>query len=187
MYCKKCGAVVTGKFCSNCGTRAKTLLEEYRAAERKARRDFINDHVKKNYSNSGCALGHLADACWNACTTPSYSFDTDNNGNAFKVKNFLVLIDAWPIGGSAYLEIKPNKNFSFAQKPKGKQDYPFSFMMKRLTDKRYILENSTTSNLTFERKISNEYSSFGEFTSFSFWFSANPASDTTMYILGEDA
>ena len=114
--------------------------------------------------------------------TSSYSFNTDNNGNAFKIKNFLILIDMYPTAG--YLEIKPNGNFSFYQKTFGKQNSPFSFMMKRATDGRYILENSNGS--IFERKISNEYSSFGEFTSFSFWFSTNPASDTTMYILGED-
>ena len=116
--------------------------------------------------------------------TSSYSFDTDNNGNAFKIKNFLILIDAYPSGG--YLEIKPNDNFSYKQKPTAKQNYPFSFMMKRLTDARYILETSLTHQSIFERKISGEYSSFGEFTSFSFWFSAAPAADTTMYILGED-
>lgn len=117
--------------------------------------------------------------------TSSYSFDTDNNGNAFKIKNFLILIDAYPAAGG-YLEIKPNGNFSFYQKPTGKQNYPFSFMMKRATDGRYILENSTTNNSIFERKLSKVYSSFGEFTSFAFWFSNNTASDTTMYILGED-
>ena len=116
--------------------------------------------------------------------TSSYSFNTDNNGNAFKIKNFLILIDKYPAIG--YLEIKPNSNFSFTQRPIGKQNYPFSFMMKRVTDGRYILENSTTTQLTFERTISGEYSSFGEFTSFSLWFSTAPAADTTMYILGED-
>lgn len=116
--------------------------------------------------------------------TSSYSFNKDNNGNAFKIKNFLILIDAYPSSG--YLETKPNDNFSYIQKPTAKQNYPFSFMMKRATDGRYILENSTTNNSIFERKISNEYSSFGEFTSFSFWFSVAPAADTTMYILGED-
>ena len=116
--------------------------------------------------------------------TSTYSFNTDNNGNAFKVKNFLILIDAYPTTG--YLEIKPNSNFLFVQKPKGKQNSPFSFMMKRATDGRYILENSNTSTSIFERKISDEYSSFGEFTSFSLWFSSAPSLDTTMYILGED-
>ena len=116
--------------------------------------------------------------------TSSYSFNTDNNGNAFKVKNFLILIDAYPARG--YLETKPNGNLSFLQKSQGKQNYPFSFMMKRATDGRYILENSNTNNSIFERKISGEYASFGEFTSFSFWFSSGAASDTTMYILGED-
>ena len=116
--------------------------------------------------------------------TSIYSFNTDNNGNAFKIKNFLILIDTYPITG--YLEIKPNGNFSFIQNAQGKQNSPFSFMMKRATDGRYILENSNTNNSIFERKISNEYSSFGEFTSFYFWFSGTPTSDTTMYILGED-
>ena len=116
--------------------------------------------------------------------TSEYSFNTDNNGNAFKVKNFLILIDAYPTTG--YVEIKPNGNLSFFQNPKGKQNSPFSFMMKRVTDGRYILENSNAANSIFERKISKEYSSFGEFTSFSFWFSVDPAADTTMYILGED-
>ena len=49
-----------------------------------------------------------------------------------------------------------------------------------------ILENSNTNMSMFERKISEAYSSFGEFTSFAFWFSVAPAADTTMYILGED-
>lgn len=69
--------------------------------------------------------------------TASYSFNTDNSGSAFKIKNFLILIDSYPTTG--YLEIKPNGNFSFCQKPIGKQNYPFSFLMKRLIDGRYIL------------------------------------------------
>lgn len=116
--------------------------------------------------------------------TSSYSFNTDNNGNAFKVKNFLILIDTYTAGG--YLEIKPNSNFSFMQIAEGKINYPFSFMMKRATDGRYILEDSLTNNSIFERKISKEYSSFGEFTSFAFWFAGAPTSDTTMYVLVED-
>lgn len=116
--------------------------------------------------------------------TSEYSFNTDNNGNAFKVKNFLILIDTYTASG--YLEIKPNNNLSFIQKAEGLRNYPFSFMMKRATDGRYILEDSLTNNSIFERKISREYSSFGEFTSFGFWFAGAPISDTTMYILGED-
>ena len=88
MYCKKCGAVVTGKFCSNCGTRVRSLLEEYRAAERKARRDFKKDHAKTNYSNFEIDLCHLADACWSACAMRylhDYEFDEFRrfNPNAF--------------------------------------------------------------------------------------------------------
>lgn len=116
--------------------------------------------------------------------TSEYSFNTDNNGNAFKIKNFLILIDTYPAGG--YLQISPNNNLSFMQIAQAKQNLPFSFMMKRATDGRYILEDSLTHQSIFERKISKEYSSFGEFTSLGFWFAAKPTSDTTMYILGED-
>ena len=51
--------------------------------------------------------------------TSTYSFNTDNNGNAFKVKNFLILIDTYTAGG--YLEIKPNNNLLFMQKAEGKK------------------------------------------------------------------
>lgn len=116
--------------------------------------------------------------------TSTYSFNTDNNGNAFNVKNFLIVINTYPAGG--YLQISPNNDFSFMQIAHAKLNYPFSFMMKRATDGMYILEDSLTHNSTFERKISKEYSSFGEFTSFGFWFAAPPTSDTTMYVLVED-
>ena len=65
MYCNKCGAVVVGKFCSCCGVRVRSQLEEYRLAER---------HTKKAFEEACCRSGpipqlellHLASACWYA-------------------------------------------------------------------------------------------------------------------------
>lgn len=39
-HCKKCGAVVTGKYCSCCGKRVTTDFEDFRAAERRTWRNF---------------------------------------------------------------------------------------------------------------------------------------------------
>lgn len=39
-YCKKCGAVVTGKYCSCCGTRATSDFADFRKAQRRMDRDI---------------------------------------------------------------------------------------------------------------------------------------------------
>lgn len=39
-YCKKCGAVVTGKFCSCCGTRATDDFTDFRKAQHRMVREF---------------------------------------------------------------------------------------------------------------------------------------------------
>ena len=63
MFCNKCGAAVNGKFCSCCGQRVRSSLEEYRLAENRMRREF-----EKSCSEKGNArelhLMHLASACW---------------------------------------------------------------------------------------------------------------------------
>lgn len=65
MFCKKCGAAVNGKFCSCCGQRVRSALEEYHLAEKRMEREFIN-----KCSETGKArelhLMHLASACWMA-------------------------------------------------------------------------------------------------------------------------
>lgn len=65
MYCNKCGAAVVGKYCSCCGTRVRSQLEDFRLAERRAEKEFIRAHT---YDDSGRLLGldkqHLAIACW---------------------------------------------------------------------------------------------------------------------------
>jgi len=63
MYCKNCGAAVVGKFCSCCGTRVRSDIEEYRRAERLAQKHF----TRNAFSASGdVALERLAEACWHA-------------------------------------------------------------------------------------------------------------------------
>lgn len=65
MFCSKCGAAVNGKFCSCCGQRVRSGLEEYRLAEKRIKREFI-----KACSGTGVAYNparmHLAEACWTA-------------------------------------------------------------------------------------------------------------------------
>ena len=65
MNCRKCGAAVNGKFCSCCGQRVRSALEEYRLAEKRMERDFTN-----KCSETGKArelhLMHLASAWWKA-------------------------------------------------------------------------------------------------------------------------
>lgn len=41
-YCKKCGSVVTGKFCSCCGTRATDDFTDFKKAQRRMEREIKN-------------------------------------------------------------------------------------------------------------------------------------------------
>ena len=61
MYCRKCGAVVSGKFCCCCGAKIRSMAEELRLAEFAERRAFKNRHRKD------CEPWHfwLAEMCWN--------------------------------------------------------------------------------------------------------------------------
>ena len=67
MFCKKCGEEVTGKYCSNCGTKVTNRMEELRKAERKAQKDY---EYGLTHNASGVLLpdvnGHLVSACWMA-------------------------------------------------------------------------------------------------------------------------
>lgn len=60
-YCKKCGAVVSGKFCSCCGTRATSDLTDFRRDQRRAKRLFI-DRMSAG-DRSGFAR-HAAEFAW---------------------------------------------------------------------------------------------------------------------------
>lgn len=48
-YCRKCGAVVTGKFCSCCGTKARSDFQEFRLAERRFERQFREEKYRAHH------------------------------------------------------------------------------------------------------------------------------------------
>lgn len=67
MYCSKCGAAVVGKFCSCCGTRVRSQIEEYRLAEKRAVKAFEKACTHdENARLLGLDRMHLASACWQA-------------------------------------------------------------------------------------------------------------------------
>lgn len=53
-YCKKCGAVVVGKFCSCCGQKVKTAFEEFISAKNRQRRAFRRWAEQKDFNRYGC-------------------------------------------------------------------------------------------------------------------------------------
>lgn len=61
MFCSKCGASVVGKFCSCCGQRVRSEIEEFRLTEQRARRAFLSECSELN---GPAWWRHLADACW---------------------------------------------------------------------------------------------------------------------------
>lgn len=63
MFCSKCGAAVNGKFCSCCGQRIRSSLEEYHLAERRMKKEFEN-RCCKNGNARELHLMNLASACW---------------------------------------------------------------------------------------------------------------------------
>lgn len=60
VHCKNCGAVVVGKFCSCCGQRVTTILEDFRLAERRAAREFKNKHHEEDFHTYGLIPDHVA-------------------------------------------------------------------------------------------------------------------------------
>ena len=60
MYCKKCGARITGKYCSECGTRHCSELEEFRKYSRRIKRK-ISNLVRDKY---GSYYPYVADAAF---------------------------------------------------------------------------------------------------------------------------
>ena len=45
MFCKNCGAAVVGRYCSCCGTRVRSELEEYRAVEKKQLKSLLDNSI----------------------------------------------------------------------------------------------------------------------------------------------
>lgn len=67
MNCRRCGAIVMGKYCSCCGARLRTDLDEYNAMLRKAKSEFkAQCRLYGGLGRQGSACYHLADACWTA-------------------------------------------------------------------------------------------------------------------------
>ena len=62
MYCKSCGEPVSGKYCSNCGKRVTGSFDDYRRAERKMRREFINERAKDTCTRN------IATSAWDLAT-----------------------------------------------------------------------------------------------------------------------
>ncbi len=58
-YCKKCGAIVVGKFCSCCGERVRTSLKEYRIMERRLKKVF-EDSKREDFQKYGLVPIHVA-------------------------------------------------------------------------------------------------------------------------------
>lgn len=59
-YCKKCGAVVDGNYCSCCGTKATSSKEEFQKQLRKARKQYKDEAHRRNRLTGM----HLADLAW---------------------------------------------------------------------------------------------------------------------------
>lgn len=66
MFCRKCGAAVNGKFCSCCGQRVRSDLEEFRKIERKMKKEFFEACDSMSGVGYRDDLHWLAEACWNA-------------------------------------------------------------------------------------------------------------------------
>lgn len=55
-YCKKCGSLVVGRFCQNCGTRNLDHMEEIQRQFRREQKEFI--------PRRDLPLMHISQACW---------------------------------------------------------------------------------------------------------------------------
>lgn len=82
MFCKKCGAAVNGKFCSCCGQRVRSDLEELRVIERRVKKEFIESCERVTGLGYRNDLSKLAEACWyasNARYNKSNSYQVDDH------------------------------------------------------------------------------------------------------------
>jgi len=61
MFCKNCGAVITGKYCSCCGSRVRSAGQDFFLAVRKRKREFVNTRYHKA---NDLATMRTAAFCW---------------------------------------------------------------------------------------------------------------------------
>ena len=67
MTCKRCGAALTGRYCSCCGSKVRTDLDEYKSLMRKVKAEYMKECAYyRTPDYRGLAIGHLAEACWRA-------------------------------------------------------------------------------------------------------------------------
>lgn len=62
MYCRNCGAVVTGKYCCCCGVKLRNLADEYKLAVRAEKKKFKESHRSDDISDNWHFW--LAQQCW---------------------------------------------------------------------------------------------------------------------------
>ena len=69
MFCSNCSAWLpqAGKFCSCCGKRIYSSLEDFRRAVRKTEKDFIKRQEEKVPRRQSLMARQLASACGHAC------------------------------------------------------------------------------------------------------------------------
>lgn len=69
MFCTKCGAAVTGKYCSCCGQKVRSQKDELELIEKRLKKEFCDSCTKTpngGYVELAPAYGFLALACWEA-------------------------------------------------------------------------------------------------------------------------
>jgi len=107
IYCKNCGAVVVGKFCSCCGQRVRTTLEEFRFAEKRAEREFKNRHHKEDFGKYGLIPTHVASLSFFAASekcVPSWHWN-DCDFDEIAEESFYGLETAVSMAEKLYKEI----------------------------------------------------------------------------------
>lgn len=83
MFCTKCGAAVTGKYCSCCGQKVRSHKDEVILIEKKAKKEFCDSCTKSingQFVDSAAVMGHLALACWEAASAKYLKYPSDAVG-----------------------------------------------------------------------------------------------------------
>ena len=67
MNCRACGSAVVGRYCSYCGAKVRTDLDEYKSLLRRTKAEYSREcALYRTAGPRGLAVDHLASACWAA-------------------------------------------------------------------------------------------------------------------------
>ena len=92
MYCKSCGAAVIGRYCSCCGARVRTDVEDIRLRFNRMRRAFLSEKT----TQSDMASRKIAEACWDAgCVKYGFPYECsmdDCEERILKIDRFARLV-----------------------------------------------------------------------------------------------